>query len=262
MTTRQQFEKAIINKSDIPNKNGYVLNTLDNLVHGISFDLFQSDLMQGSGNEMVSKFNALYSSSALAVNNFSFVKKHISDFRFLDHSDFRDAKFERQFKTGLGGTPPNLDFVIENKDTVIAFESKYLELLDKKKATFTYSYTKSNLDYLDDFWFSLIDQYRGKGLFLDVAQLIKHSIGLINYKRQTQKKVILVYIYWIPDNYTKYPIYSLHTKELDNFFSELSTCNDLSFVSITYNQFWDNFDNSNTFRHHFDNIKKRYKIEI
>jgi hypothetical protein len=70
---------------------------------GIGFDLFQSDLIQYIVNEFISKFNALYSSSALVVNNFAFVKKHICDFRFLDYSDFYDSKFERQFKTGLRG---------------------------------------------------------------------------------------------------------------------------------------------------------------
>ena len=136
MTTRKQFEKEIIKKSDVHNTNGYVRNNEDNLIDGVSLDLFHNDLMQGSGNELISKFNALYSSSALAVNNFAIVKKALKGFSFLGYTGFTNSTFERQFKTGLTGTPPNLDFVIENDEVVIAFESTYLVLLDTKEVNF------------------------------------------------------------------------------------------------------------------------------
>lgn len=266
MTTRKLFEQVIIKNSDRPNKNGYVLNNSDNLINGLSVDLFYDDLMQGSGNELISKFNALYSSSALAVNNFAIVKKHIKDFSFLDYSNFDKADFERQFKTGLSGTPPNLDFTLENKETVIAFESKYLELLDKKKVIFKDSYNKSNLSYLNDFWFNLIDSYVDKELFLDVAQLIKHSIGLINYKRnipdKQTKKVLLVYIFWTPINSDKFSEYLQHTNELNKFADNIKKQSDVEFISMTYNQFWDLYQNNSIFNGHFDKLRIRYNIEI
>lgn len=259
---RKQFEKVIISKSNKPNKNGYVLNTLDNLIEGIGFKLFEKDLIDGSGNELVSKFNALYSSAALAVNNFAIIKKHIDEFKFLEYSNFYEGKFERKFPTGLGGTAPHLDFAIENNNTVIAFESKYLELLDKTRVAFPDSYNKIKLNYLDDFLFTLIERYRGQYLFLDVAQLIKHSIGLIKHKIDTGKDALLVYIYWIPDNYNSFQVYTDHFKELDQFTKEINNYKDLKFLAMTYVQFWDTYGNSNIFRSHFDKVKKRYKIEI
>ncbi len=266
MSTRKLFEKVIVKKSDRPNKNGYVLNNSDNLTNGIHIELFRDDLMQGSGNELISKFNAIYSSSALAVNNFAIVKKLLKDFSFLGYSNFINANFERQFKTGLRGTPPNLDFALENNDTLIAFESKYLELLDKKKVTFKDSYNRSNLKYLNDFWFTLIDHYVDSELYLDVAQLIKHSIGLINYKMQSSKnaakKVILIYIYWTPSNYDKFPVYIEHSKELIKFTDTLTKQTDLEFKSMSYKQFWDTYCDSSIFSEHFDNLEKRYNIEI
>jgi len=266
MTTRKLFEQVIIKKSDSPNKNGYVLNNSDNLINGLNVDLFRDDLMQGSGNELISKFNALYSSSALAVNNFAIVKKYRKDFSFLDYSNFDNADFERQFKTGLSGTPPNLDFALENKDTVIAFESKYLELLDKKKVVFKDSYNKSNLSYLNDFWFNLIDSYVDNELFLDVAQLIKHSIGLINYKRnlpdKQTKKVLLIYIFWTPINSDKFSEYIQHSNELNKFTDNIKKQSDIEFVSMTYNQFWDLYQNIPIFKVHFDKLRTRYSIEI
>lgn len=266
METRTLFEQVIINNSKIPNKNGYVFNISDNLINGLSVDLFYDDLRQGSGNELISKFSALYSSSALAVNNFAIVKKHLKDFSFLDYSNFDKANFERQFKTGLSGTPPNLDFTLENNNAVIAFESKYLELLDKKKVVFPLSYNKSNLSYLDDFWFKLIDSYVDKEQFLDVAQLIKHSIGLINYKRKISdkqtKKVLLVYIFWTPINYEKFSEYNQHSIELNKFAYNINEQSDVEFLSMTYNQFWNLYKKNPTFKGHFEELRSRYSIEI
>jgi hypothetical protein len=262
MATRKQFEKAITEKCKKPNIKGYFLNNTENLLDGIDKELFQEELMKGSGNELKSKFNAIFSSSALAVNNFAIVKKHLKDFKYFDYSKFYNPQFERQFKTGLGGTPPNLDFTIENNETVIAFESKYLETLNKKKAKFVDSYNKENLNYLDDLWFTLIKKYKNVNLHLDVAQLIKHSIGLINHKRNNpEQAVILVYLYWTPDNYDNFPNYIQHQKELIEFKEDIKKSKDLKFMSLTYNEFWNLYDNS-VFNEHFDRMRNKYKIII
>ncbi len=264
MATRKIFEKAIIEKCKNPalNPNGYFLNNSENLLAGIDIDLFQEDLMSGSGNELKNKFNAIFSSSALAVNNFSFVKEHHSKFNCYGYSNFYEAQFERQFRTGLRGTPPNLDFTIENKDVVIGFESKYLETTTKKKAKFADSYKKEKLNYLDDMWFDLIKNYKGSNSHLDVAQLIKHSIGLINYKRNNPKnKIILVYLYWTPDNFNTIPNFIEHQRDLTQFEEDIKQNKDLKFISTTYNEFWKPYENS-FFSKHFNKMKKRYKIEI
>lgn len=266
METRKKFEKEIIKRSDRHNNYGYVLNNEDNLIDGVDLDLFYDDLMQGSGKELISKFNALFSSSALAVNNFAIVKKFKDDFSFLGYTGFVNAQFERQFKTGLSGTPPNLDFVLENEKVVIAFESKYLEPLDTTVAEFSDSYIKSKLTYLEDFWFDLIERYKGHKLYLDVAQLIKHSIGLKNYKKSLSpsntKKVILVYIFWTPNNPAKFVQYEQHSKELDVFSKVLKNQTDIEFVSMTYNQFWDLYKELPIFKTHFERMEARYGMEI
>lgn len=260
MKTRKQFEKAITEKCAKPNVKGYFLNNSDNLLDGITEDLYQEDLMSGSGNELKSKFNAVFSSSALAVNNFAIVKKHLSDFKFFEYSDFFNPRFERQFKTGLRGAPPNLDFTIENKDVVIAFESKYLETLEKKKVKFADSYNIENLDYLNDFWFDLIKRYQDLNLNLDVAQLIKHSIGLLNHRRRNpHQKVVLVYLYWTPENFNDVPNFKTHEKELLKFKKDIEKCKNLEFISLSYNEFWKLYDNS-FFNEHFNKMRHRYKL--
>jgi hypothetical protein len=263
---REKIEREIVNKSSIQNTKGYVVNNEDNLIDGINLNLFQKDLMQGSGNELISKFNALFSSSALAVNNFAIIKRHKDIFSFLGHSGFKDATFERQFSTGLRGTPPNLDFVIENDEVIIAFESKYLELLDEKETKFKSSYNKDNLNYLDKFWFELIDKYNNQKLNLDVAQLIKHSIGLKNYQfnlpKNKKKRVILVYIYWTPNNLNKFEVYNKHSNEISIFSELLKKQSDLDFITMSYNDFWDIYNEPSIFKEHFDKLKNRYSIDV
>ena len=115
---------------------------------------------------------------------------------------------------------------------------------------------------MNDKWFSLNQVYRSKKMFLDVAQLIKHSIGLINYKHKTQKNVILVYIFWTPNNSELFPEYLTHTEELKEFNEKINSFDDLKFVSMTYDQFWENDSNSEIFKGHYVKVKGRYKIEI
>ena len=264
--SRKKMEEKIVEKSNLQQLKGYVRNIEDNLIDGVDLSLFHNDLMQGSGNELISKFNAVFSSSALAVNNFAIVKKHKDIFSFLGYSGFTEATFERQFKTGLKGTPPNIDFVIENDEVIIAFESKYLELLNEKEVQFKESYNADNLDYLNKFWLDSIKSINGTKLNLDTAQLIKHSIGLLNYQSKIangkSKKIILVYIYWTPNNFENFPIYKKHSDEISEFANSLKNQHEIEFKSITYNEFWNLYNEPSMFKEHFDKLKNRYSIDI
>lgn len=266
MSIRKLFEQKIVKESSITNSGGYVFNNNENLVGDINIELFHDDLMQGSGNELLSKFNALYSSAALAVNNFAIVKRHLKDFSFLNYTNFTSADFERKFKTGLLGTSPNLDFTLESNNNIVAFESKYLELLNKKKVIFKSSYNKDKLKYLNDFWLDLIKMYANNEHYLDIAQLIKHAIGLMNYNynlpNKEIKKVILVYVFWTPTNYQKFAEYQIHAEELIKFSNILENQNDIEFLSLTYEEFWKMYENNNVFQNHFEKMKTRYRIEI
>lgn len=83
-SSRSFFERQIVKQTSIANNNGYTKSIEFNLIPGVSKDVFISDLKSGSGNELEFKFKALYSSSALAVNNFSIVKMNLDTFSFLD----------------------------------------------------------------------------------------------------------------------------------------------------------------------------------
>jgi hypothetical protein len=272
MATSKNFKNKIVKLFEEENKNscikdGYCLDDSTNLIEGVDSCLFFNDMMQGGGGELKRKFNAIYSSAALCVNNFAIVKQYIEQFTLKIHekeiSNFHCAKFERQFPTGLQGTPPTLDFVIENDDTVIAFESKYLEILEKKETKFSESYNQKKLDFIKDSpLFELIQKYKGKEMFLDVAQLIKHSIGLINYGINN-KKAHLVYIYWKPQNSNDVKeCYREHDGELSKFADGLKDEKRLHFSSMTYSEFWANYAGKDVFSTHFNKVKNRYDIII
>lgn len=261
--TRKYFETSIVNQSKMLNNKGAVACNTDNLIEGVTLDLFYDDLNQGSGKELQSKFNALYSSSALAVNNFVIIKKQPKLFSFLNQSNFETYAFERKFPTGLGGTPPNLDFTLENENELIAFESKYLEFLNKKLAKFPDSYNEHKLNYLNEFWFELIQDYQNKENHLDVAQLIKHCIGLLKYKSKVpNKKITLVYIYWTPINKNEFEVFKLHSIDLADFEEKLNKQDEIHFKSITYSEFWDLYKNVEIYNEHFERLNSRYCITI
>ena len=250
-------------KGDIVcNIKGYVNNITDNLIKGIETNIFEDDFQNGNGNELKRKCLAVHSSSILCVNNFGVIKNNCSSFNFMFESKFNNAKFERKFYTGISS--PNLDFVLENDNSIIAFESKFLEILNKKQVKFADSYSKNKLIYLDDFWFKMIESYRNKNYYLDVAQLLKHTFGMIKYKTiHNKKNMILVYIYWMPKDYSKFPEYEKHKEELELFNKKMSKQNNITFVSMTYSEYWDLVikDNKNM-KEHICNVRSRYDIKI
>jgi len=87
-------------------QKGYVRSPEKNLLADIDIETFERNLSDGSGNELESKFLAVHSSSALAVNTFAFCKVKPQSLMLCDISGFNELMFEKKCGTGLGGTPP------------------------------------------------------------------------------------------------------------------------------------------------------------
>jgi hypothetical protein len=231
-------------------------------VDTVSIDDFFADLDNGNGNELENKFKALYSSSALGVNFFGFFKKNRTKFSIFGEKDFNCAQFEKKLPTGLNGTAPNLDFYLENDNFIIGFESKFLEILTPKQPKFSASYSDSFLSTIESGLPKILNHYRANNTktYLDTAQLIKHSIGLLNNKGN--KKAKLIYIYWEPLNAKDFPEYKQHKEELDNFEKQITTLKDITFQHISYFELYNNFANDKFFEQHLSNFKDKYIIKI
>jgi len=180
---------------------GYVDRLDSNLFQPLSKTIRES-LLSGAGSELegkggaAPKFNALHSSSALAVNMFAYWEAR--DSRPLTEAlgiepASGPPEFEKTFKTGLSGTPPHLDVVLpQGDDRIFAIESKYTEWLSPKsslKPVFREAYLSDEANL----WAGVglpgcqrlaQDMQDQKTFFmhLDAAQLLKHALGLAKQK--------------------------------------------------------------------------------
>lgn len=256
--------------------NGYVPSNEENLI-----DLFQNwseiknELSNGSGSELNNKFNAVHSSSALCVNNFAPFKLYKDNITFLGFSNFIEATFEKKLPTSLGGTPPNLDFYLETQHEIIGIESKFLETIDGKapnKDNNLSPYLKNitKLSYLPEGFIELLKKYDtdDKKQQLDIAQLLKHSIGIIHRSKTKYKyflnsmftKPVLVYIYWQPQNWFNIDIYCNHENEIIQFLDGIRKF--ITFIPISYLEFWKTYENDSRYSEHIGKMKERYLITI
>jgi len=256
----QQKEKV---KKEIDEK-GYLKsrNPEDNLIKKFkNWEEIKKELSDGNGNELENKFLALHSSSALCVNNFAPFKEH----KFYDNCFFDTAKFEKKISTKI--STPNLDFYLENSNTIIGFESKFTEYFnadfEHTKKNLCKYYNRKELNYLHkDFMNNIVLQYisESEKMYLDVSQLIKHSIGLINESKKVNKKAILVYIFWEPENWQEVESCKKHKEELDDFLKRIGKF--IEFQHFSYSEFWKEYENCELVKEHIALVKQRYEFAI
>ena len=189
-----QLEWARANQVAV-DKDGYCLDLKLNLYQPLSA-CSRRDFENGDGAELGKngergKLQALYSSSALACNVFDFWRgrdlEAVGNALGLPERPC-SMSFERQFKTGLRGTPPNLDVVIDGvAGTTCAIECKFSEPYTKSKSKNRFKdkyflagegvWAQHALPAAQELAQSLQDG-RTAFTYLDAAQLLKHCLGL------------------------------------------------------------------------------------
>jgi hypothetical protein len=245
--------------------DGYVSEPEYNLVSGIKMEDFQGDFKGGSGNELYKKFRAAHSSSALAVNTFACWKKNSSSLNIFGTTNFNTLAFEEKCSTGLGGTPPNLDILLTNDDSIIGIESKFTEYLKPKKPHFSSSYQREKLQQAEDQWWNLLETVRdGNPQYLDTAQLIKHYLGLrcLNNKEGfANHKITLLYLFWEPENWEDYDVFKNHRKEIKTFADQVKGSS-VRFDARSYPELWKEWDEEKDISDHVENLRNRYYFPI
>lgn len=262
------------------NDKGYVNSNEKNLVEIFdNWKEIRQELANGQGNELkpdkngIIKFNAVHSSAALAVNNFAILKKQKNKITFLNFSNFNRIQFEKKLPTGI--STPNLDVYFETNYETIGVESKFTEFLTPKlpnaKGNLSKYLNNKKLQYLPPkFNSELIEYYVNvtDKMYLDVAQLIKHGIGIINKAQNRYKFIlnalisqpILVYIYWQPLNWYNFNLFRKHNDEIIQFQKRVKPF--LTFIPISYLDFWRLYENDRNFGELISKLKERYLIEI
>lgn len=252
----------------VTDEQGYVNSPEDNLITKFAtWDQIEIELRKGGGNELEAKkgkkakFNALHSSAALCVNSFAIFKEYPRQVIFLNEKYYHTARFEKKLSTGISS--PNLDFFLESNETCIGIESKFLETVELKrpKNLDKYIARRKEIDNIPEELFELIQLYikaNYKG-YLDIGQLIKHSIGLIRYSKINHTKPKLVYIYWTPEDDGSFPpAFKKHKDEVDAFTTKIKPF--IDFVPIRYEDFWAEMALNKNLTKYFIQVMSRYQI--
>ena len=290
--SKTPLEKAIItNQTDFFTRvqkvvvDGYLTSDdpKDNLIDLLPncWEKIAEELNAGGGGEMKRKvdeppkFCAVHSSSALCVNNFAPFKEHRNHAKlsFLGYSGFQEAWFEEKQPTGLRGTPPHLDFYLECPEVIIGIESKFTEHLGSPKPpNHKTGNRENNLEpYLDPkelsylpkgFQETIIEHYFNddKPQRLDVAQLIKHTLGLLKNCREKKKEAILVYLYWEPLNPTIDNLFAEHRHNIKMFKHRIEHF--IEFVPLSYPEFWKMYKDNDLLKGHIGRVRERYEFKI
>lgn len=235
-----------------------------NYLNSITANIFNQQLSketdknfkEGDGNETkdsktrLAKMKALHSSSALPVNVFQYwqekdVSSILSACRLINRRSFNSdtlpnaVRFEQKFEIcdNKKDFPkkPNLDVVIEYDHNVYAIESKFTEPYNGKPKGLRKVYTSAQLDQL---WkgipslqklANIISPDINKFEYLDVAQLIKHILGLKN--KNLEGGFTLLYLWYdvIGNDGLE------HRKEIEKF-AEIVKKDNIKFRHITYQE--------------------------
>jgi len=276
MDIKQQINEHHKNMKYKIDEKGYLDKNKENLIEIFpNWDLIQNELNAGDGGELKKRFGfrAVHSSSALCVNNFALIKLHKNNVNLFGISGFNLAEFEKKIPTFLGNNhrPVNLDFYLENDNSSIGIESKFIEILkpklpNEKKNLEPYINHKKLPEKLQKSFNKVIEYYVNckKNLHLYVSQLIKHSIALSLYAAENKGKMTkLIYLYWVPknENYKGIPIYKKHEEELKEFKENIKDCN-LPFESYTYIELWKMMEENTILSSILKKIKARYEFSI
>lgn len=246
---------------------GYLADNTHNVLPHLPWSSIKSDLASGNGSELTHKFRAVHSSSALAVNCFGAFKSHPASLRVGDLDRLTMIAFEGKCPTGLSGTPPNLDVLAENDEYIVGIDSKFTEHVGISRAAFSKSYEKLATEpWCAKPWYDLITnkaetrQYR----HIDVAQLIKHALGLAREGSIRKKRAVLVYLYWEPKNAAEIKTFQKHRDELAQLRRRMKNSVP-RLIALSYRQIWSQWEdipNVPWLANHLKAIRRRYDISI
>lgn len=198
---------------------------------------------------------ALHSSSALVVNFFDYWtdrdKAPILSALGIDPEGGASLKFEAQFPTGLGGTPPHLDVAITNSiGHVVGVEAKFTEHLKrstKGKSGFKAAYfpnsrklwSKKGLPacqtLAEELWNGQLRGGRQRFEYLDPWQLLKHALGLA---KRMGNRFSLYYLYYDCVGEEQ----EAHRQEIDCFGKWVG--DEIKFRALTYQEVFERLRNS------------------
>jgi len=213
------------------------------------------------------KMRSLISSSALAVNVFQYwaLRSHAPLDQALGlSSTIQGIEFERRLPTGTGGKPANLDVLLAMGDgSIVGVESKFTEWMrsSNKQPKSIAPYVRTDRTLWDEAGLnSAADLARAisagaESFFnLDVAQLLKHTLGLC---RAAKRGWALRYVWFDADGEAG----KTHRKELARFAALGGP--DLNFKAFSYQELTAEFSRMpNVDPQYLDYLRQRYALGV
>ena len=227
-------------------RNGYVEAERRNFFLPLSPKF--SEALDGAGGgerqaqrQRPAKILALHSSAVLAINVFQYWegrKGHELPRALGVEGSLINVCIEQQFPSGLRGTPPTLDVMLElGSNHLIAIESKFTEWMTKKRVKldeFAAKYLSAEPGHWTACGLPACQQLAsdiagGRESFrqLDALQLLKHALGL---QKNVAGRFSLVYLYY--DYEGQSDIADLHREEAVRFASLVDSI--FGFRSLSY----------------------------
>jgi hypothetical protein len=257
-------------RAEYPN---YVRELHDNFGPGVPIDDLRADFADGDGGELVSsggrpgKLFAVHSSSALVVNTFAPYRSAPETLRLAGRSGFTLVRFEKKLRTGLGGTPPNLDLFAVGTEAILAVESKFTEVLAPKAANFSESYARVVGDLADERWEAMYHSLCAapkRFRHLDAAQLVKHYLGIRRCLADEPVPKLLVYLFWEPVNWSAVREFVAHRREALEFSMSVAG-GEVEFTAMSYSELWESWEDEGLWvgqEDRLDYLRSRYLMEL
>jgi hypothetical protein len=146
---------------------------------------------------------------------------------------------------------------------MVAIESKCLEYLTPKRATFSPRYRTEIVDERCKVpWFAeMVRLASGSGpgyVMFDAAQLIKHTLGLT---RAAALPTTLLYLFWEPMDAGLSPLFAQHRGEIEQFAARVEG-SPLRFAAMSYPELWAEWDDSGDplLCAHVAALRSRYEV--
>ena len=259
----QALKKALVGVSgrDALGPDGYAVTCEANLLYAMSPET-RADFDDGAGRERDRKMRAPHSSSALVVNTFERWRAHPEHLELAGFRSFETIGLEKKYPTGLRGTPPHLDLVAEGTEAVVAVESKCLEYLYPKVPQFEPSHQTLADEYGTRSWFRYVAEGATSALHLNIAQLVKHWLGLC--RAYPDRPVTLLYVYWEPENWRRVPACCRHRCEIQDFADRVAG-DAVRFAALSYPELWAHWEQHSAIpwvTAHVSRLRQRYAVAI
>jgi len=252
---------------------GYVGSLSDALVAGLSTKALSAvcrDLAGKGGSELVPrrgaqpKFHAAHSSAALAASTFAPWLAAEEPLPLGEQTFRGPAGLEVECPTGLRGTPPTLDLLLDGP-LVLAVESKCLEPFGAHEARFSDAYDRLVTEIAHRSWQDehrrLIEDPR-RYRHLDAAQLVKHYLGL--KRRGRDRKTTLAHLYWEPSNADELLECAIHRAELREFEQQVADPA-VQLLALPYPRLWRQWEHPRQprwLRLHAGRLQDRYDVKV